>query len=108
MNEIIHGQVVFLLASLCSGMLVMAGYELIRLIRWLFKHNALFIWIEDVLYWLIVSVPVFQMFFYFNEGEIRWYGVVMLICGGYIYYAGISCPMHSFIKKIIEKLKKKV
>lgn len=108
MSQIIHGQVLFLLASLCSGMLVMAGYELIRFLRWLFRHNEFAKWIEDILYWALASVPVFYMFFYFNEGDIRWYGILMIICGAYIYYVGISRPLRFLVKKIIDKFIKKV
>lgn len=108
MNQIIHGQVIFLLASLCSGMLVMAGYEIVRFIRCIFKHNAIAKWIEDIVYWFIASIPVFYMFFYFNDGAVRWYGIAMLICGAYIYDVGISRPVHGMLKKIVDKIVKKV
>lgn len=108
MSQIIHGQVLFLLASLCSGMLVMAGYEVVRLLRFLFRHNTIVKWVEDILYWGIAAVPVFYMFFYFNDGDIRWYGILMIICGAYIYYVGISRPVRILVKKIIDKFVKRV
>lgn len=56
----------------------------------MFRHTVAVIWIEDILYWAAASIPVFYVFFVYNDGEIRWYGVLMLVVGAWLYENGIS------------------
>lgn len=100
MSEIIHGQVTFLLVTLCCGMALIFFYEILRLLRWMFRHTVAVIWIEDILYWAAASIPVFYVFFVYNDGEIRWYGVLMLVVGAWLYENGISRPIRVRLVKI--------
>lgn len=100
MSEIIHGQVQFLLVTLCCGMALIICYEVLRFLRWIFKHASVMVWVEDILYWSAASVPVFYIFFVYNDGEIRWYGVLMLVLGAWLYENGISRPIRSKLVKI--------
>lgn len=104
MNEIIHGQVMFLLASLVCGMLLIVFYEPLRLLRCIFYHSKTVVCIEDILYWAAASIPVYMMFFYYNDGELRWYGFLMLIAGAYIYNRGISMPVRGVLRRIYSRL----
>lgn len=90
MSQEITNQFRFLLLSLCTGMIVMAGYDVVRFLRFLISHNKLWVWIEDLLYWCLVSFPVFLIFLQFQDGVIRWYGVIALISGALLYEYGIS------------------
>lgn len=110
MSQVIIGQVLFVLASLCCGMLLIAGYDVLRFLRWLFHHGKVLIWIEDTLYWCLAALPVFCLFFFFNEGIIRWYGLLGILLGAVLYEAGISRPMRkilrgpgNWLKKTIQK-----
>ena len=80
MSEIIHGQVTFLIVTLCCGMALVFGYEILRFLRWMFWHPGILVWIEDILYWAVASVPVYYIFFVYNDGEIRWYGALQFLC----------------------------
>ena len=100
MSEIIHGQVVFLIVTLCNGMALMFFYEALRLLRWMFKHGSISIWVEDILYWGIASIPTFYIFFIYNDGNIRWYGLLMLLTGAFLYEMGLSRPVRRFLVKI--------
>jgi len=99
-SEIIHGQVTFLLVTLCCGMALVFCYEILRLLRWMFKHQGIVIWIEDILYWAAASIPTFYIFFVYNDGEIRWYGALMLLSGAWLYENGISRPVRKRLVKI--------
>ena len=100
MSEIIHGQVTFLLVTLCCGMALMFCYEVLSILRWMAKHTGIVIWIEDILYWAAASIPVFYIFFIYNDGEIRWYGILMLVMGAWLYENGISRPVRKRLVKI--------
>lgn len=95
-------------------------YEILRLLRWFFKHGIISIWIEDILYWGMASIPTFYIFFIYNDGNIRWYGLLMLLTGAFLYEMGLSRPVRRFLvkifgrhrpyllKKFIKKMKKKI
>ena len=100
MSEIIHGQVTFLLVTLCCGMALILGYEILRLLRWMFWHPGILTWTEDILYWAAASVPVYYIFFVYNDGEIRWYGALMLVTGAWLYEKGISRPVRGVLVKV--------
>ena len=100
MSEIIHGQVTFLIVTLCCGMALVFGYEILRLLRWMFWHPGILTWIEDILYWAAASVPVYYIFFVYNNGEIRWYGALMLVTGAGLYEKGISMPVRRGLVKV--------
>ena len=116
MSQVITGQVLFVLLSLCSGMLLMVGYDVLRLLRWFVAHNRISIWIEDILYWCLAALPILWLFFQYNEGIIRCYGLLGMIAGAVLYEAGISRPLRKIIRppmnlirqKILAKIIKKV
>lgn len=124
MKQLIAEQLQFILLMTASGMGLMLGYDAFRLLRWLIPHASLLIVIEDLLYWTIMSVPVFYLFLLYHDGIIRWYGVVSIFAGIILYELGFSRPirtllagifnpwrrrilgkMHKILKKIIVKLK---
>lgn len=108
MSEIIMGQVRFLLVMLCLGMLLICGYDLLRFLRWLIPHHKLAVWIEDILYWSLMSVPAYAVFFLYNDGEIRWYGVLAVVTGGILYEKGISQMLRRIGNRYLEKPKRKI
>lgn len=108
MSEIIWGQVLFILATLCSGMLLMLGYDGTRLLRWIFRFKAWMTATVDVLYWSFASLPVFCLFFYYNEGVIRWYGMLGLLAGAVLYETGISQPIRHFLSPKLHFKNKKL
>ena len=104
MSEIIHGQVLYLLAATCCGMACMFFYSIIRIFRMLIRHSMIVKIVLDIIFWAAMSIPVFYVFYKINSGIIRWYGIVMLFLGAILYEKGIYCP----VKKIIDKVLKKV
>ncbi len=111
MTEIIMGQVRFVLFSACLGMFLMAGYDILRLFRFLFRHGKIAVWAEDLLFWCLMSVPAYAVFFLYNDGAIRWYGVLAIFLGSILYEYGLSRPVRAFgarhIKPPAGKFRKK-
>lgn len=92
MTEVILGQLRFILWMMCGGMAILAGYDVLRLFRWLVPHGAVWIAVEDLFFWGAASVPAFILFLKMHDGQIRWYGVVALLSGIVLYEVGISRP----------------
>ena len=106
MSIVIWGQVLFVLASLCNGMLLMVGYDALRLFRWLLPRGKVWLWLEDTLYWCLASVPTFYLFFQYNDGVIRWYCLLGILGGAVLYEAGISLPVRSWLSKYADRLRR--
>lgn len=107
MKQLIAQQVQFILLMTISGMSLMAGYDMLRLIRWLFPHGKVSIAVEDLLYWAIVSVPVFYLFLEFHDGIIRWYGLVAVFSGIILYEYGLSRPIRYRVSAFFNRIRRK-
>lgn len=99
MSQVIAGQVSFVVTTLCNGMMLMAGYDIVRVLRWLIPHSRLWIAVGDITYWILAAIPTFFLFFHYNEGIIRWYGLLSLLAGAVLYERGISAPIRGCLSK---------
>ncbi len=107
MKQLIAEQVQFILLMTMSGMALMAGYDVLRIFRWLFSHGEVSIAAEDILYWTIVSVPVFYLFLEYHDGIIRWYGIVAVFSGIILYEYGLSRPVRSRVSAFFDRIRRK-
>lgn len=103
MIALILGQVRFLLLSVCLGMALLFGYELLHMLRWIFVHRKWVIWVEDIFYWCLVAVPAFIVLFIYNDGVIRWYGMLATLGGGILYEKGLGRPIRLALAKMLYK-----
>lgn len=108
MSQIILGQVQFILIMLCCGMGIIAGYDILRLFRWLVPHAGLAVLLEDLLYWSAGAVPVFYLFFLFHDGEIRWYGIVSILLGIFFYEYGLSRPVRKWLSGKADPIRRRI
>ena len=92
--------IIFLYAGL-SGIVVLFSYQILRLLRRLIRHHIIVVNLEDVLYWLGVSVYLFRQMYMTTYGSIRWFFVLGVVCG--IILANFVI---SLVKKMYEKMKK--
>ena len=108
MSGEIMSQFRFLLSSLCIGMALLAGYDVLRLLRFWIFHGKVWIWVEDILYWCLVSFPVFYAFFRLNQGSIRWYGMTALTGGAFVYEFGFGRVFRAWGTKFFLPKKQKM
>lgn len=92
--------IIFLYAGL-SGIVVLFSYQILRLFRRLIRHHIIVVNLEDVLYWLGVSVYLFRQMYMTTYGSIRWFFVLGVVCG--IILANFVI---SLVKKMYKKMKK--
>lgn len=108
MSEIIIGQVRFLLMTTLLGMALMGAYDVCRFLRWIIPHHVVIVALGDILFWVAASVPAYGMFYIYNDGEIRWYGVLAVILGGFLYERGISMPVRRLGDRYLSIPKRKI
>jgi len=65
-------------------------YDIFRIFRKLVKHTAFFVYLEDVIYWIIVSFAMFYFMLSQNYGEIRIFTIIGAAIGAVLYLAILS------------------
>jgi spore cortex biosynthesis protein YabQ len=66
------------------------AYDVFRILRKTFKHPDFLTQLEDLLYWVFVSVLLFYFILHKNHGEVRVYAIVGVFAGMALYFASIS------------------
>lgn len=86
-------------------------YDGLRLFRQIIPHSRRLVNIEDMIYWLCMTVFLFYLIFTNHRGEIRNYTIVGIVAGCVLYLKAIS-PVYlallSFILKPFKFLFSKV
>lgn len=95
------------LYSVGGGIIFGFLYDVLRISRRSIKHSKVIVAIQDITYWLIVSVGVLLLVYHINEGEVRAYIVVGILCGSVLYFIifsrailFITVPIVSFVIKV--------
>lgn len=65
----------FLLYSILSGIIITAVYDIIKIIRNVIPHNAFFIALEDIVFWIFACLFLFSMLYKLNNGTVRWFAI---------------------------------
>ena len=89
------------IAGLASGAL----YDLIEILRLNVKHKSFFIYVEDIIYWLVVIMLLFLFMLDKNHAEIRLFDIAGFF-GGMLIYNFLLSPFVikalMFVIKIIK------
>lgn len=90
---------IFLLANF-AGALVGMIWDIFRVKRKLVQTSDIVVYIEDILYWLIISVVLFLLMYYSKECELRSYILLGLFIGVVMY----MCTLSKYVLLILEKI----
>lgn len=94
--------------SVLMGILFLVAYDVIRIIRRVFRHGIIWVSIEDFLYWLVVGIWFFLHMCQVNNGIIRGYVLLGIVLGAWMYYRLCSRPLMRCLEKIIISIKKRL
>ncbi len=96
----LNAQALIFLYTVIGGLFVGFIYDLFRISRKVFKPSNWVIYLQDIIFWFIVSIVIFITFFISNAGEIRGYAIIGIILGAILY----ACTMSFFIMKVSLKI----
>lgn len=82
----IYSQAINFLYTVIGGVAIAFVYDIFRILRKAVRTGSLVTYVQDLLFWLIVSVIMFLTIFYSNDGELRAY-LFIGACIGVILYA---------------------
>lgn len=83
--ERIIGQLQYFTASLLWGVFLMFVYDFILAFRGKVRHGLSAKLAEDLLFWTVAAIFVFQMIFALNYGILRNFFVVSFVGGMFLY-----------------------
>lgn len=101
MNQGITIELHFFLISILWGVLVLLAYDQLRILRRIIRHNALFVAIQDLLFWVLSSVFIFAMIYTENSGTIRGFSVMGMVIGMIIYHYILSDLLVTLVSRMI-------
>jgi len=104
-------EIEFLVQSILCGICITFVYDWLRIARNLWKHNTVFISIEDSLFWIACSIYVFMILHQENNGILRWFVVIGATIGMMIYKLTFSRFFVKWVTKIgkeIQRILKKL
>lgn len=99
-------QVTLFLLTVVLGMFIGFIFDIFRIIRKIIKHRDFFIFVEDTLYWLIVSFIMFYFMLNKNNGEIRFFSIIGVFIGMILYFCTISNLVINVSLIVINAIKK--
>ena len=108
MDNFFNGQLGLFLMYIAGGILICLTYDIFRALRKSIKTSDLATYIEDIIFFIIVSIFLIYLIFIVNDGSIRGFIFIGLILGGVLYYftlskyfMKISIFIFTFLKKIL-------
>ena len=104
MEEFIRNQASILLDSVFVGMVIMALYDVLRLIRRVFRHKRFLRDFEDFIFWIMGGFIVFSLVYSRSDGNIRWFIILGVLLGAYIYYISFGKFLVKYLAKYLNKL----
>lgn len=103
MSSQIVEETLFLYHAVLLGVFVAVIYDVIRIFRRVVYHNRFFIALEDILYWVFCAWEVFYLLYKESSGVLRWFAILGIALGMFLYMISISRFVVHFISKAINK-----
>jgi len=107
----VGSQVHIFIYSIAGGMLIAFIYDIFRIKRKAVRTGRMAIYVEDLLYWVIIAFVMLAVVYYSNEGEIRGFVLVGAVFGVILYTILLSrliVKLSVFILRIIYNLLRKL
>ena len=92
--------------AVLSGFVVMGIYDIIRLFRRILPHNLTAVTLEDLFYWIGISLYLSVQIYLTSDGSIRWFFVTGTFAG-VVLFAFVFSQIGKIYKKIKKSIEKK-
>jgi len=92
--------------SVVGGIIAALLYDLFRIKRKTIKTGIIATYIEDFIYWVLVSIIMFLLLYFSNDGEIRGFIFLGALLGVVLYVLLLSRIVTGLILFIIKIIKK--
>ena len=79
-----------LLAAVLTGMLLLAVYDMLRILRRIIPHKMWLVGMEDLIFWVGSAAVLFAMLYRENSGYIRGFVIGGVLAGMFFYNMVLS------------------
>lgn len=96
-----------LLATIYGGLLIGFIYDLYKVFRGLFHPKKIATYLQDILFWTIISIVAFYVLIISNQGDLRFYNFLGFVIGVLIYHYLLSAKIIQtllFMIRVIKEL----
>jgi spore cortex biosynthesis protein YabQ len=103
----VSAQAYIFLYSIVGGVIIAFIYDIFRVKRRAVKTSMIFVYVEDLVFWIIVGAVMFAVIYLSNEGEVRGYifiGSLLGIIAYNLIFSRIVMAAFLFIIKTIYRL----
>lgn len=104
-------QAYLFLGALLIGFVLGFTYDLLRVFRKIVPHPKFVVHIEDLLFWITVTIAMFYFMLSKNYGEVRGFSIIAALIGMLVYFLTVSklfmkvsMAIYEFIKKTLIKI----
>jgi len=104
MSETIVREWRMLWYAVATGACFALSYDVLRLLRRLFRHSRTLVDIEDILYWTACFFASFTLLYYGNHGVVRFFAVLGAAAGMWLYYLTLGRWLVRTLYFVIAKL----
>ncbi len=108
MSDILKLQLIIFVFSCLWGAGLGFLYDCFRIIRIMINPRNIFIFFQDVIYFIISGLITFLFVLKFNHGEVRFYILAGEGIGWIIYHTTLGEWIYKFSSKIVKKLNFKI
>jgi len=105
MSEPVTTEFVLFLYAVCFGTRMAFIYDLLRIFRRVVGHNRFAMAFEDLLYWIWAGLQVFLMLYEYHNGNLRFYIIIGVCLGIFLYTVSIGSIFVTYISKLLNRTK---
>lgn len=106
-SQLISWEIGTFFMACALGMFLALEYDCIRILRRVFRHKGILLMsIEDIVYWINVSIVVFCFTYEYSDGVLRGFLVLSLLLGAWLYRYAFSRCFVKYVSMVITFLLK--
>ncbi|MDE5966803.1 MAG: spore cortex biosynthesis protein YabQ [Lachnospiraceae bacterium] len=105
MADLIYEHTNVFLHSLLCGFCIWFLYDVLLMLRKTVKHNAIWMGMEDILFWILSACSIFSMLYTYNYGSLRGYVFLGVLLGILLHGFCVTKPLLSLYVLLLEKMK---
>lgn len=100
----IQNQTYVFLWSLFVGVILAVIFDFFRILRRKGNTPNYLVYIQDIIYWIIVTIIIIMSAFITNDGELRGYMFIGYILGAVVYIVTVSRHILKFVNKVLDSI----
>lgn len=102
----LENQSMVFLWTIVIGMILGLVFDVFRILRRNGNTKDLVVYIQDAIFWIIVTIVIIVSTFLINDGELRGYMIFGYILGALFYMLLFSKMIRSFFTSILDGIEK--